>query len=75
MKSALIEPEMILMIEKALKAITNEDFLAAITTAILLIILGFTLQKLKLFNEHSKKSDNDFNENRSSMFSLCRFSH
>lgn len=56
MKSALIEPEMILMIEKALKAITNEDFLAAITTAILLIILGFTLQKLKLFNEHSKKT-------------------
>ena len=40
----------------AIKAITNNDFLSAIFTTIALIILGFTLRKANLFNEHSKKT-------------------
>ena len=40
----------------AIKAITNNDFLSAILTTIALIVLGFTLRKANLFNEHSKKT-------------------
>ncbi len=42
--------------EDAIKAITNNDFLAAIITTIALIILGFTLKKANFFNDHSKKT-------------------
>lgn len=42
--------------EKALKAITNTDFLAAIFTAIALIVLGFYLRKKNHFSEKSKKT-------------------
>lgn len=41
--------------EDAIKAITNVDFISALTLTILLIILGIFLYKKNYFNEESKK--------------------
>lgn len=46
----------VIKMKEAIQAITNKDFLAAITITISLIILGFVLRKKNLFNEHSKKT-------------------